>query len=119
MRQVLKNLTHNAVDAMPNGGLLRVSIARSQAVADAVELAISDTGSGIPAEHVDHIFDPFFTLKAGGHGLGLALVRKFVSAHGGQITVESAEGRGTTFRLILPVSYRHDPTQAAWLSQAA
>jgi PAS domain S-box-containing protein len=119
MRQVLKNLTHNAVDAMPNGGLLRVSIARSQAVPDAVELVMSDTGSGIPAEHVDHIFDPFFTLKAGGHGLGLALVRKFVSAHGGQITVESAEGQGTTFRLILPVSCRHDPTQTAWLSHAA
>ncbi|MFZ5876892.1 MAG: two-component system sensor histidine kinase NtrB [Nitrospirota bacterium] len=119
MRQVLKNLTHNAVDAMPEGGVLRVAIARSQGAADAVELVISDTGSGIPAEHVGHIFDPFFTLKAGGHGLGLALVQKIVSAHGGQITVQSAEGRGTTFRLTLPVSCRHDPTRTAWLSRAA
>lgn len=119
MRQVLKNLTQNAVDAMPDGGVLRVSIAPSHMRTDAVELVMSDTGDGIPAEHVDRIFDPFFTLKAGGHGLGLALVRKIVYAHGGQITVKSVEGRGTTFRLIIPFSGRHDPTRTAWLHQAA
>jgi PAS domain S-box-containing protein len=119
MRQVLKNLTHNAVDAMPEGGLLRVSIAPSHTTADAVELVMSDTGIGIPAEHVDRIFDPFFTLKTGGHGLGLALVRKIVYAHGGHITVKSLEGRGTTFSLTIPFSGRHDATRTACLNQAA
>jgi signal transduction histidine kinase len=119
MRQVLKNLTNNAVDAMPEGGLLRVSIGPSRTTADAVELVMSDTGSGIPAEHVDRIFDPFFTLKAGGHGLGLALVRKIVFAHGGQITVKSVEGRGTTFSLTIPFSSHHDATRTAWLNHAA
>ncbi len=119
MRQVLKNLTNNAVDAMPEGGLLRVAIAPSHVMADAVELVMSDTGSGIPAEHVDRIFDPFFTLKAGGHGLGLALVRKIVYAHGGQITVKSVEGQGTTFSLTIPFSSRRDATRTAWLNHAA
>ncbi|MFZ5861828.1 MAG: two-component system sensor histidine kinase NtrB [Nitrospirota bacterium] len=119
MRQVLKNLTHNAVDAMANGGRLRVVIARSSTTADAIELVMSDTGSGIPAEHVEHIFDPFFTLKAGGHGLGLALVSKIVAAHGGRITVHSVEGQGTTFTLTLPRSSRQDAARTWRLPQAA
>jgi len=119
MRQVLKNLVQNAVEAMPDGGLLRLAVAPSRTVPAEVELVVSDTGVGIPSEHRDRIFDPFFTLKARGHGLGLALVRKIVIAHGGRITVQSTEGAGTTFRLTIPVHTRRDIQPAAPLDQAA
>jgi PAS domain S-box-containing protein len=119
MRQVLKNLVQNAVEAMPDGGLLRLAIAPSRAVPAAVELVVSDTGIGIPGEYRDRIFDPFFTLKARGHGLGLALVRKIVIAHGGRITVQSTEGAGTTFRLTIPAHARRDTEPAAQFDQAA
>jgi two-component system sensor histidine kinase PilS (NtrC family) len=119
MRQVLRNLVQNAIEAMPDGGLLRLAIAPSHTVPAQVELVVSDTGIGIPSEHRDRIFDPFFTLKARGHGLGLALVRKIVIAHGGRITVQSTEGAGTTFRLTIPVHARRDTNPAARLEQAA
>jgi two-component system sensor histidine kinase PilS (NtrC family) len=119
MRQVLKNLAQNAVDAMPDGGILRVSLGPSRAVADAVEMLVSDTGSGIPAEHAERIFEPFFTLKARGNGLGLALVRKIVTAHGGHITVQSKEGAGTTFCLTMPLQVRPAATPTARLDRAA
>jgi PAS domain S-box-containing protein len=119
MRQVLKNLVQNAVDAMPDGGLLRTSIAPARDVPDAVELVVADSGNGIPVEHVDRIFEPFFTLKSRGHGLGLALVRKIVTAHGGQISVASVEGQGTTFTLTMPVSAGRNYSRAARLGKAA
>lgn len=104
MRQVIKNLIQNAMEAMPDGGEVVLRARPSDQEREAVELTVIDTGVGIPAQHIDRIFQPFFTLKAKGHGLGLALVHKIVTAHGGHIRVRSQEGAGTTFRVTLPLA---------------
>jgi PAS domain S-box-containing protein len=119
MRQVLRNLVQNAVEAMPDGGRMRLAVAPLPTTPESLELLVSDTGIGISDEHRDRIFDPFFTLKARGHGLGLALVRKIVTAHGGQISVRSAPGAGTTFCLTMPVRTHCHTEPAARLAQAA
>jgi two-component system, NtrC family, sensor histidine kinase PilS len=98
-RQILWNLCLNAVEAMPEGGELRVSIAVRGAM---LEVAVSDTGDGIAAADVSHVFEPFFSTKPEGTGLGLALVHRIVQDHGGEIDVRSAPGLGTTFTLTLP-----------------
>jgi signal transduction histidine kinase len=113
LEQVLVNLLVNAREAMPDGGRLTVETA-DRTVGDGasvapgawVELRVSDTGIGIPAAVRDKIFEPFFTTKerAGNSGLGLASVYAIVRQSGGQIEVEGAEGRGTTFRVLLPQS---------------
>ncbi len=95
------NLLLNARDAMPDGGRMRVETARD---GDKALITVADTGSGIPADKVEDIFNPFFTTKAHGVGLGLAMVSKFIDSHGGQISVESEEGNGTTFRIVLPIT---------------
>lgn len=115
LRQVLWNLFLNAVQAMPEGGTLRVSAADVPAQAPAagsrnlpdegvgwVEIEVADTGTGIPEDVLDRIFDPFFTTKKDGTGLGLATVHRVVESCGGSLSVESAVGRGTTFRIRLP-----------------
>jgi signal transduction histidine kinase len=93
----------NAVHAMPQGGTLRLGIGRER---DMVKLTISDTGHGIPKEVVQKIFDPFFTTKefGKGTGLGLTVVKGILDEHQGSITVESEEGSGTTFTILLPIS---------------
>jgi PAS domain S-box-containing protein len=99
LEQVLLNLAINARDAMPRGGLLRI---RTRAVPpDGLEIAVSDTGQGIPAAVEARIFEPFFTTKAAGTGLGLAIVRDAVEGVGGEVAVESTVGVGTTFRVRL------------------
>jgi two-component system sensor histidine kinase FlrB len=103
VRQAVKNLVHNAIEAMPEGGTVTVEATVSSGQPNAIDLAVGDTGIGIPAEFLDRIFLPFFTLKANGHGLGLALVHKIVLAHGGRIHVTSREGAGTTFTVTMPV----------------
>jgi len=115
LRQVLWNLFLNAVQAMPEGGSLRVSAAEVPPQAPAaggrkppdegarwVEIEVVDSGTGIPEDVLDRIFDPFFTTKKDGTGLGLATVHRVVEASGGHLAVESAVGRGTTFRIRLP-----------------
>jgi two-component system sensor histidine kinase PilS (NtrC family) len=98
-RQALWNLCLNAVEAMPTGGELTVgAVAR----AGSLEITVADTGEGIPALELGQIFEPFFSTRAGGSGLGLALVHRVVSDHGGQIDVRSEVGLGTTFTLTLP-----------------
>ena len=67
-----------------------------------MQLQVRDTGSGIPAEQHSKIFEPLYTTKPGGTGLGLYIVQEIVAAHGGQVTVESVEGQGTTFTVTLP-----------------
>lgn len=111
MQQVFLNLLVNAGEAMPTGGHLTIqtrattSAALSPSAAgDAVQIVLSDTGVGIAPEHLDKIFDPFFTSKdvGQGTGLGLAVSYGIIERHGGTITVESTPGEGTTFTITLP-----------------
>jgi PAS domain S-box-containing protein len=99
LRRALLNLVQNAADAMPQGGTVTLT---GHGTATQVQLRVQDTGSGIPAEHIGQIFEPLYTTKPGGTGLGLYIVQEIVAAHDGQITVESVEGQGTTFTLTLP-----------------
>jgi len=102
MQQVFLNLILNARDAMPNGGELKISIGQSDGH---VRMVFSDTGSGISQDDRDKIFDPFFSTKGPvrGTGLGLSVSYSIIKDHGGDINVESAPGRGTTFIITLPV----------------
>jgi two-component system sensor histidine kinase PilS (NtrC family) len=101
--QVLWNLLANAADAMPEGGELRLE---GKARGAELELTISDSGRGIAEEELPHIFEPFYTTKKRGTGLGLMIVQRIVRAHGGRIELESQVGRGTTFRIWLPLHER-------------
>ena len=98
--RVLYNISKNAVEAMGEGGKLTISVSDT---ADAVEFTISDNGPGIPPEIQDRLFDSFVTSgKEGGTGLGLAIVKKVVEEHNGTIDLETAPGKGTTFRIRIP-----------------
>jgi len=99
LKQVLLNLARNALEAMPGGGTLRLEAAASPR---ALRLAVTDSGPGIPPEVRARLFEPYYTTKARGLGLGLAIARQIVEAHGGTIEVEPAEGGGSRFRLTLP-----------------
>lgn len=102
LRQAFTNLIQNAVEAMPQGGDLGFGFTRD---ADLVEIAISDSGHGIPEKMKDRIFLPFYTTKDRGTGLGLAIVHKIVVSHRGAISVESGE-KGTIFRVRLPLKMK-------------
>jgi two-component system sensor histidine kinase HydH len=100
--QALLNIFLNAMDSMDGTGELQVrTVLRPEK--KGVEVSITDTGSGIPRENLSRIFDPFFSTKKKGTGLGLAITAKIIEAHQGEITVESEEGRGTTFKIVLPL----------------
>jgi two-component system NtrC family sensor kinase len=103
LQQVFLNLFMNARDAMPGGGMLEV---RTGAQNGSVEVEVTDTGAGIPAEHLHRIFDPFFTTKATGRGTGLGLSVSYgiIKEHAGKVDVRSAPGKGTSFRLEFPVA---------------
>ena len=103
LRSVLSNLLINAVQAMNGGGRLDVNIYRDKEQ-PTVCIEIADTGSGIPAEDVPKIFEPYFSTKETGTGLGLAIVKKGVEEHGGTISVASEIGQGTTFTIVLPIT---------------
>jgi len=92
--QVFLNLVINAIEAMPDGGALTI---RSEVLGDTVITSVSDTGNGIPPENLEKIFQPLFTTKTKGIGLGLAVSRRLVEANGGTLTVSSDVGRGATF----------------------
>ena len=104
--QVLQNLLANAVAHTPSGGSVRVGAKRARGW---VEVSVSDTGSGIPAEHLPYIFERFYRVdpsrarSTGGSGIGLAISRQLVEAHGGRIWAESEPGRGSVFRFSLPL----------------
>jgi two-component system sensor histidine kinase HydH len=99
LRQVLLNLLLNAVQAMPSGGKVTVSVRDSDG---SVVIRIQDQGSGIPAENVDSIFVPFFTTKENGTGLGLPVSYQIVQQHGGELTLETNSPRGVCFSISLP-----------------
>jgi two-component system sensor histidine kinase HydH len=101
INQVLLNLYLNAVEAMAQGGTLSVSLSMDEG-SPWVKIMVSDTGSGISKEDLEHVFDPYFTTKQTGTGLGLAIVHKIVEAHGGEVRAESEIGRGTTVFVLLP-----------------
>lgn len=102
-RQVLFNLAGNAVDAMPNGGSLEF-LTYTSPCGRSVIIEIIDTGSGMDTATRTRMFEAFYSTKPNGNGLGLPTVRKIIAAHHGTISCESAVGRGTKFRLELPIS---------------
>jgi two-component system sensor histidine kinase HydH len=102
LNQVLLNLVLNGVEAMDRGGVLTVQ-AEAAAEARRLEIRVSDTGRGIRPEDQPHVFEPYFTTKPSGTGLGLAIAHNIVEAMGGEISVQSAPGAGTTFTLKIPV----------------
>jgi len=99
IRQVLINLLKNALEAMDQGGLLTVGL---EIQGDLLELTVTDTGQGIPPEHLQSLFTPFFSTKEGGSGLGLTICRGFIEQHGGEISITSTVGHGTTCLIRLP-----------------
>lgn len=106
LRRVLDNLVGNALKFTPASGRVTVRLYRSE---ETVRLEVADAGIGIPSEHLAHIFERFYQVdgsasrKYGGMGLGLALVKEVVEAHGGQVAVESKVGQGSTFTVTLPI----------------
>lgn len=98
LRQTLKNLIQNAIEAMPDGGILKID--GSLKGKDYI-LSIRDSGKGIPEDIREKVFIPFFTTKPHGSGLGLSIVHKAITAHGGEVTFESSP-QGTTFTLRIP-----------------
>ncbi len=106
LKQVFYNVVLNAVQAMPEGGTLRVSTTRRRSRIKGqrmVEVVVADSGVGIPPEDLQRIFSPFFTTKERGTGLGLTVVHRIVEVHGGLVEVESEVGKGTTFRISIPL----------------
>ncbi len=103
-QEVFLDILVNSIDAMPQGGEIHISAREENAeTGPVVEVEIKDTGIGIPEEHLLKIFDPFFSTKTGGSGLGLANVKRIVEAHNGNINVESLASVGTSFKIRLPV----------------
>lgn len=99
--QALQRILINAEEAMPNGGTLTISTTSAE---DRVMISIRDTGRGVPAEELERIFEPFFTSKIRGLGLGLAISRTLVAAHGGHLSVVSPAEGGTELVIVLPIS---------------
>jgi len=122
--QVVQNLVINAVQAMPEGGRIQIQLRNFTGRPDRSEgatagegrfvcIKISDTGQGIRADHLARIFDPYFTTKQSGSGLGLATVYSIIRKHQGHIEVESEIGKGTTFRFWLPAARVEPPVELA------
>jgi len=100
MRRVFTNLIINALQAMPDGGRLTITASKTE---EAVLISVEDTGVGIPEEVMPKLFQPLFTIKARGAGLGLAVCKRMVEAHGGSITIKSKVGRGTIITVKIPL----------------
>ena len=101
MMRVLSNLIKNSVEAMSDGGKIGVTASTSN---EELTISVEDTGKGISEGLIDRIFDPMFSTKPTGLGLGLAYVKQTVEAHGGVVTVDSTQGEGTAFYLKIPAS---------------
>ena len=101
MKQVFVNVIANGVQAMENGGTIRIT---SKRISDGIEIHIRDNGIGISEDELDHIFEPFYTTREKGSGLGLSISYKIVEAHKGEISAISMQGEGTTFIIKLPAA---------------
>lgn len=110
LQQVLINLLINAIDAMIDGGLLSVTVTHDDEDNAAI-ITVSDTGMGIEEENKDTIFDPYYTTKPAGTGLGLAIVHRIIEAHGGNLSVSSTPGKGTSMTIHLPADREHTASQ--------
>ena len=111
VKQILINLVVNAIEACGSGGGISVDLRRGEEQVDEsgykrtfVTISVEDNGPGVPADRIDRLFDPFFTTKSSGTGLGLALSSRIAEEHEGLLRVESEEGEGTTFHLLLPLA---------------
>jgi signal transduction histidine kinase len=104
LTQVMLNLVVNALDVMPHGGKLTIGVAHA-ASSGQIQITIGDTGTGIPPDLLEQIFDPFVTTKENGTGLGLSISKQITEQHGGIIRVESTAGVGSLFTIELPLSY--------------
>lgn len=102
LRSAIFHVLRNAIEATPEDGSITIATSIDK---DNVVLTVSDTGSGIPEEYIDKIFDPFFSTKLYRFGMGLSLVKQIVSEHLGEIKVQSEVGKGTTFNLIFPIKW--------------
>lgn len=117
--QVIDNIVINAIQAMPGGGSLHLVATNisswtphnSSKKNDFVKISISDTGTGIPEKIIKHIFNPFFTTKTKGHGLGLATSYSIISRHGGYLEIDSKENQGSTFHIYLPAIKNNTDSQ--------
>jgi two-component system sporulation sensor kinase A len=103
MKRVFVNLIKNAIDAMPNGGRLTLTSEKSDGN---IEFVLDDTGTGMPKAVMEKLWTPFFTTKARGMGLGLAICKQIIDAHGGKISVKSTVGKGSTFTVTIPIEPR-------------
>lgn len=100
IRQIFANLITNSIQAMPKGGTLAIRLFKAE---DNAYIKVQDTGVGIPEQNLDKIFEPLFTTKSKGQGLGLKVCKKLIESQNGTISVESQENRGTTFTVKLPI----------------
>lgn len=105
MDQVFLNLTINAIQAMSKGGVLTIRVNIEHKM-QRIRIEFNDTGSGIEPENISRLFDPFYTSKKDGHGLGLAICRSIIESHNGEITVASQPCQGSTFTIFIPLSIR-------------
>src|SRR5207344_2204834 len=99
MKQVFFNVMKNSFEAMKRRGILRI---RTDMDATHVNISFTDTGGGMSAENLSRVFEPYFTTKSSGSGLGLLIVRRIVREHGGELSIESSQGRGVTLTIRLP-----------------
>lgn len=111
LKQALLNIVKNAIAAMPEGGTLTISISVRD---DELLIAVSDTGIGISEELLSKIFEPYFTTKESGTGLGLTITFKIIKEHNGEITVESTPGKGSTFTIHLPIPQPEQKSLPPW-----
>jgi two-component system sensor histidine kinase HydH len=108
MRRVFVNLIRNAADAMPKGGTLRIT---SKKTDSNLQITVADTGTGMTEQDIGRVWNPLFTTKAQGIGLGLPIAKRLVEAHGGSIAVESRVGKGSIFTVTLPITSSRERTR--------
>ena len=113
MKRVFVNIIKNAVDAMPKGGKLTI---RDNKANNELEVSFTDTGTGMTRDVLERMWTPFFTTKAKGLGLGLPICKRIVEAHGGNVSVESTAGKGTAFKITIPIRPKQEGGEKVWVN---